>query len=152
VRFLELHRNVNRLSKAGTDSIRDSLDQFSLGRLSSVVNSEDVSLLWLGIINLLDHSSQIDDVDSWDLVLSFSDIWQVGWLLEPSVLEVVVENSLSLTVKDTSRDNVSLEIRLVNADNFFFNFLDLLVFWSRVSHLVVFFSIWNLFVLLFGQM
>jgi hypothetical protein len=152
MRFLEFHRNVNRLSKTGTNSIRDSLDQFSLSRLGSVVNSEDVPLLWLGLINLLDHSSQIDDVDSWDLVLSFSDVGQVGWLLEPSVLEVVVENSLSFTIKDTSRDNVSLEIWLVNADDFFFDFLDFLVFWSRVSQLVVFFSIWDLFVLLFGQM
>jgi hypothetical protein len=61
-------------------------------------------------VNYSFHKSrEIDHVNGWDSVLSFSNERELLRSLEPSSLEVIVENSLSISIENTSAEDVGLE-------------------------------------------
>ena len=51
-------------------------------------------------------------MDRWNQVLSITDNWQLSWGLNPSVFEMIVEDSFTLTVSDTGTKDVDLQERL----------------------------------------
>lgn len=94
--------NIDRLDQSSTDAIRNGLNELLLSGSLRVVDTEDVLLLRGRLVDLLHHASQVFDVDSRHEVLAFADNGQLLRVLLPRPLEVVVEDGLSKTVKDTS--------------------------------------------------
>ena len=57
-------------------------------------------------------------------ILTLTNDWEFEWVLKPGLLEVAVEDRLPSTVEHTSRDNVCLDILLLEVQHKIFNFLD----------------------------
>ena len=100
--LLEVVWDVLGLNQASSDAVGDSLDQLLLGWFLVVVNSEDVLSLWLLVKDLEDDSGKVSHMNSWHKVVTLTDVWESDWFLEPGLLDVGVEDGLTLTVKDTS--------------------------------------------------
>ena len=84
-----------------------------MGRSASLVNGKDVRVFfWVLNYYSSDKSSQIDDMDSWHEVLSLSDEWKLVGVLDPRLLEVIVEDALSISVSYTRAEDVDSELWL----------------------------------------
>lgn len=93
-----------------------------------VVDAENVLAFRLRVVDFLDHAGQISHVDGGNQVFSAADDWQTSGLLKPRLFEVTVEDGLSLSVKNTSRDNVSFDSFLFEVKHVIFRFLNGRVF------------------------
>jgi len=51
-------------------------------------------------------------VDCWDQIITFANNGESLWVLDPGLLEVVVEDALTITVTDTSTHYVNSELLL----------------------------------------
>ena len=119
-----LDRDVDRLNETSANSIRDSLNQLSLSWLLCVVDTEDILSLGRCLEDFLHHASQISHMDRRNEILTLTNDWELEWVLKPCLLEVAVEDRLPSTVEHTSRDNIRLDILLLEVQDKIFNFLD----------------------------
>ena len=64
--------------------------------------------MFLRIVNhdTTDKAGQVDNVDGWHEILTFSNVGKIGWVLDPCLLEVVVEDALSVSVPDSRAEHV----------------------------------------------
>lgn len=95
----ELVGNVGLLNQTSANTVRDSGDQFLLAWFVCSVNTENVLTLGLGLIDLLDHPGEIGYVDSGHKIVTLADDGETCRLLEPCLLEVTVEDGLTLSVQ-----------------------------------------------------
>jgi hypothetical protein len=79
-------------------------------------------------------------MDGGNVVFTFTTNWKSCGVLKPCLFEVTVKDSLSLSIKNTSRDNISSESRSLSFKNKVFNFLNNFVFFTCLSNFVVGFS------------
>ena len=107
--WLEIRWDVNGLDKASTDALRNGLNKAALTGLLGVVDTEDVLTFGFGLEDFLHHPGQIRYMDSWNVVLAFSNDRKSFRVLEPRLFEVAVKNGLTLSVEHTSGDNVSFD-------------------------------------------
>ena len=74
--------------------------------------------------DFFDHAGQVLHVDGRHEVLAFTNDWQLLGVLFPCTLEVVVEDGFSKSVKDTSRDDISLHVLLLEVQDADFDLLN----------------------------
>jgi len=137
MRFLERFRNINRLYQSCSYAIGNRTYNFLLGRFLVIIDGEDILALWFGLENLLDHSGEIGHMNCWKEVVSISDVGKSYWILKPGFFDMRVEDSLTLSVKDTSRDNIGLDILLFEIEYFILDLLDYFIFFDWISLLVI---------------
>ena len=68
-----LHWDISALNKSSPDSVRDSLDEFLLSGLLSIVDTKDIFPLRRGFKDFLDHASQIFDVNCRNIILTLTN-------------------------------------------------------------------------------
>lgn len=132
--------DVDLFSKSSSNSLRNGLNETSLSWHWGVVNTKNVLSLRLSFHNFLDHASKISNMDGGNVVFTFTTNWKSCGVLKPCLFEVTVKDSLSLSIKNTSRDNISSESRSLSFKNKVFNFLNNFVFFTCLSNFVVGFS------------
>lgn len=132
--------DISLLNQTGANTIGDSSDQALLSRLLVGVNTKNVLALRFGLVNFLDHPSQIGDVHSGDQVLTLANDGKVIRVLQPGLLKVGVKDGFTLTVEETSSDNVGLNVIAFEVQNVFLGLADASVLLRSASHLVVCFS------------
>lgn len=107
--------------------------------LPVVVDGENVLSSWLLLVDGLDHSGQVGNVNSWEQVVSVSNVWESDWILEPGLLDVGVEDGFSFTVQDSSRNNVCLNVAtlVLEIEDLVFDLFDDFVLVNRASLFVI---------------
>lgn len=113
MRLLKLIWHVLRLNQPSSNSVGDSLDQLLLSLLLVIVYGKNVVTFWLLVKDAKHNSSQVSNVNCWNKVVSLADKWKSNWILEPGLLEMRVEDSFSFSVEDTGRDDISLDVFLL---------------------------------------
>jgi hypothetical protein len=76
-------------------------------------------------------------MDGWQEVVSITNVRKTSWVLEPRFFEMRVEDGLTVTVENTSRDDIGLDSFPVESNYFIFNFFYELVFFDWVSKFIV---------------
>ena len=73
-----------------------------LSGLASLVNRKDVRVHAWGLNHHTSHqSSQVNHMDGWNEILTLANHWESFWVLDPSLLEMVIEDSLSISISDS---------------------------------------------------
>ena len=92
-------------------SFRNSFDDGSLLAVFSVINRYDILYPPRRFVDKVFRvHGKIVVVNSWDLVLSIAKNSQMGWFLEPSLLEIRKESFLSISIENTRTENKGIEI------------------------------------------
>lgn len=133
-------RDIGLLNQTSANATRDGRDQAFLSRFLVGVNTKNVLALRLRLIDLLDHSCQVSYVDSWDQVVTLTNYGKVNRVLQPGLLEMGVKDSFTFTVKETSSDNVGLNVLTLEAQDVLFSLADASVLIRSTSHLEVLLS------------
>ena len=68
----------------------------------------------LGVFNYdpSDEPCQVNHMNRWHEIFAFSDVRQGLWVLDPCLLEMVVENTLAITVPNTGAKHMHSELWL----------------------------------------
>ena len=103
----------HRRNLACAKALRDPGNNSLLSRLAGLIDSEDIWVL-PRVLNddATDKVGEIVHVDSRDEVFALANDRKSLRVLDPRLLEVVIERSLSITVADTSAEYVHAELRL----------------------------------------
>ena len=133
----KLNGDISFLAETSSNALTDCADESLLGRLFGVINTQDVLTFWLGLVDLFDHAGKVGNVNGWHEVVALTHDRKAFGVLEPCALEVAVEDGLSLSVKDTSRDNVSLNVFLFEIEDHVFSLLHLCVLLGALTHSIV---------------
>jgi len=101
--------------------------------------------------NATNKSSQINNVNGGDQVVTFTKNRQLNGTLNPCLLEVIVKDTLSVTISDTSAEHVNFEHGLSGHSRHCYSFqgLQVLELGMRHSKMIVWFLI-EKYLLLFG--
>ena len=97
--LLEHGRHWVLLNQAGADALRNCFHYFTLGRPLHVVDRHDVLLVGLCFVDFFDNTSKVLNVDARHQVSSFAYVRKLLRILEPSLLEMLVKDVLSISVK-----------------------------------------------------
>jgi hypothetical protein len=97
------------LDLTSTNSLRNRFNYSLLRWFLSFVNDEDVWLVKLVVDDSLGDSGEITNMDGWNEVVTLADDGQFFWRLLPSIFEMVKEHALSMTVSNTTAQDVNLE-------------------------------------------
>ena len=103
----------HRRNLACAKALRDPGNNSLLSRLAGLIDSEDIWVLPRVLNNdATDKVGEIVHVDGRDEVLALANDRKSLRVLDPRLLEVVIERSLSITVADTSAEYVHAELGL----------------------------------------
>lgn len=86
-------------------------------------------------------------MNCWYQVTTLTNNWKFWRTLQPCLFKVVVKNSLTLTIKYTSRYDVSFNIFLFEVQDLILYLLDLSKMFACLSLFVIFFSEWKVQIL-----
>ncbi len=77
------------------------------------IDSKDVGMhFWIFDDDSTHELRQINNMNSWQQVISLPNNGQSGWVLNPSLLEVVIEDILAITIAQAGAEHMHSQERL----------------------------------------
>jgi len=104
---------INMHNFASSHQLGDLSRDAFLGRLDTTIDSENVRV-HLGVLNYYSthEFSQVNNVNGRDHVVTLANDGQSSGALNPSLLEVVVQDHFTVTIADTSAEDMNSKQRL----------------------------------------
>ena len=97
--------SAHNLSNLGDDSLLIWFD--------GTIDSKDVGMhFWIFDDDSTHKLRQINNMNSWQQVISLPNNGQSGWVLNPSLLEVVIEDILAITIAQAGAEHMHSQERL----------------------------------------
>jgi hypothetical protein len=101
------------LNFSGTHNLSNLGDDSLLIWFDGTIDSEDVWMhFWIFDNDSTHKLRQINNMNSWQQVISLPNNRQSGWVLNPSLLEVVIEDILAITIAQAGAEHMHSQERL----------------------------------------
>ena len=130
--LLESFWYIYGLNETCANTIGNGSYQFFLGWFLVVIDGKNILSVRFFLEYSFDHSSKIRNMNCWEKIVTITNIWKSERILKPCFFDVLVEYSFTLSVENTSRNDICFNVTsfILEIQDLILYLFDNLVFWD----------------------